>query len=90
MQICFILGYQPEGWRYKNGSESEQFDQRAAKNRFFVGVSQKFCVQDQVHVGMPVERHIGAEDDLADTGFRYEVTQTLIRNDNRIDENLVL
>ena len=71
-------------------SNSKQFDQCAAEDGFLFGVAEERRVQNQVHIGMPLERHIGSKDDLAGADFRHEMAQTLFGNNDRVDQNLAL
>src|ERR1700722_12763566 len=70
--------------------ELQQFDERAAKNSLFLSVAEERCVQHQIYIGMPIERHVSSKDHLAYSLFRYEMAQSLIRNNDRVHKNLAL
>src|SRR4030095_6278141 len=70
--------------------DPQQLLQISAEDRDFLGVAQEFRVQAEVHRHWPVERHVSAVDDLTDSHFRNQVSEPLLGEDHRVDNNLAL
>ena len=87
---CAFIACERGGHVRSAGSKPKHFYKCAAEDRFFLDVAERRCVQNQVHIGMPIKGHVRAKNDLTRSDFRRKVAQAFLGNNNRVDKNLAL
>ena len=79
------------GRHVRSGGDAEQPCRRAAEDRDPFVVAQSRRVEHEVDLGAgPRERIVGADHDLAGTGFGDQVAQRLGREDDRVEKELAV
>src|ERR1700704_5366937 len=71
-------------------SNSQELDQGSAQNCLLFGVLQEWRTYNEVDRGGPVIRCVGPINDLADTEFSNQMSQTFFAKNHGIDEDLLL